>query len=116
MIKCYNPNFEGTHVVRVTFMQYNYVGHVAFRIGGNCKGVDLLNADFLDDDTQEVINSYEENDCKFSFDEEYEIFTATLVNNNGDTLEVDGHGEEFKDMIVGIEFSNLYPKKEIRKK
>ena len=42
MIDFYDPNFQGIHVIRVTFMQWNYVGHVSFRIGGNCKGAEVL--------------------------------------------------------------------------
>ena len=34
MISSYDPNFHGVHVIRVTFMQWDYIGHVAFEIAG----------------------------------------------------------------------------------
>lgn len=107
MIKDYDPNFRGVHVVRVTFMQWDYVGHVAYAIGGNCRGSDLLSGDFLETDIQEDIDRYPENDCDFTFHEAGEFYSATLRNSKGDTLEVDGDENEFKAMVVSIEFSEL---------
>lgn len=109
MIGNYDPNFHGTHIVRVTLMQWDYVGHIALKIGGNCKGASLLEADFLDCNTQEDIENYAENDCGFVFDEDVGIFTAELKNKNGDMLEVEGDSEEIKDMIVSVEISELIP-------
>jgi len=66
MLKYYDPNFRGVHVVRTTFMAWDYVGHVAWPIGGNCRGAAMLDTDFLECDTQEDIDRYVENDCQFS--------------------------------------------------
>lgn len=107
MINYYDPNFRGIHVIRVTFMQWGYVGHVAFKIGGNCKGADLLEFTFLECDNQEDIDLYTENDCGFSFDEENEVYTAVLKNADGDELEVEGDTEDFKDMVGGIEIAEV---------
>lgn len=107
MINFYDPNFCGTHIVRVTFMQWNYVGHVAFAVGGNCKGAALLDADFLGNHNQDDIARYDENDCRISFDENEEIFTAAFRNKDGDILEVEGDAEEFRDMIVSVEIAAL---------
>lgn len=109
MIQEYSPNFHGTHTVRVTFMQWEYVGHVAFRIGGNCMGADLLTCDFLDEDTQECINNYVENDCHFTYNEDEELYHALLKNAEGDELSIEGDGDELRKMIVSIEFSMLEP-------
>jgi hypothetical protein len=70
MISSYDPNFRGVHTIRVTFMQWDYTGHVSFEIGGNCKGAELLDFTFLECDNQEDIDRYSENDCQFSYDEE----------------------------------------------
>ena len=80
MISSYDPNFHGVHTIRVTFMQWDYIGHVAFEIGGNCKGAELMDFTFLECDNQEDIDRYSENDCQFSYDEENEIYTAVLKN------------------------------------
>lgn len=79
------------------------IGHVAFKIGGNCKGAELMDFTFLECDNQEDIDCYSENDCQFSFDEENEVYTAVLKNADGDTLEVEGNEDDFKAMAVGIE-------------
>lgn len=105
MINYYDPNFQGVHVIRVTFMQWDYIGHVAFEIGGNCKGAELMDFTFLECDNQEDIDCYSENDCQFSFDEENEVYTAVLKNADGDTLEVEGNEDDFKAMAVGIEIA-----------
>lgn len=109
MIDFYNPDFEGTHVIRVTLMQWEYVGHIAFKIGGNCKGASLLYYSFLDCNTQEDIARYTENDCHFSFNEEYEIYRVILKNANEDELLVEGDVKEISDMIVGIEIVEVIP-------
>ena len=88
MISSYDPNFHGVHTIRVTFMQWDYTGHVSFEIGGNCKGAELLDFTFLECDNQEDIDRYSENDCQFSYDEE----------NEGDEC-------DFKGMAVAIEIA-----------
>jgi hypothetical protein len=80
----YSPGESGTHTVRVTFQSGRYLGHVAFEIGGNCKGLEILNEiNFLECDNQEDINRYVENDCRFTFDEETECFTLELNDEDG---------------------------------
>lgn len=105
MINYYDPNFQGVHVIRVTFMQWDYIGHVAFEVGGNCKGAELMDFTFLECDNQEDIDRYSENDCQFSYDEENEVYTAVLKNADGDTLEVEGDECDFKAMAVAIEIA-----------
>lgn len=105
MISSYDPNFHGVHTIRVTFMQWDYTGHVSFGIGGNYKGAELLDFTFLECDNQEDIDRYSENDCQFSYDEENEVYTAVLKNADGDTLEVEGDECDFKGMAVAIEIA-----------
>lgn len=105
MINYYDPNFQGVHVIRVTVMQWDYIGHVAFEIGGNCKGAELMDFTFLECDNQEDIDRYSENDCQFSYDEENEVYTAVLKNADGGTLEVEGDEYDFKAMAVAIEIA-----------
>lgn len=108
MIKNYDPNFEETiHTVRITLMQRNYVGHISRMIKSNGKGAFLLTADFFDFDAQEDIDRYVENDCEFSYDENYDVYRAVLTNPNGEVLEVEGNAYEMKDMVVSIEFIDV---------
>lgn len=108
-LKCYDPNFQGTHIVQATFMQWDYVGHVAYEMSGNSKGENQLHADFLDLDTQDEIDQYVINDCDFTAhcDEDEYFFSATLRNAEGDELRVEGDAEDFKRMIIKIEFIGL---------
>lgn len=45
-----------------------------------------------------------ENDCEFGYDEDYEIFTAVLLNDKGETLEIEADESEMQDMVVAVEF------------
>ncbi len=100
-MKNYNPNIcKGIHTVRITIQQWGYLGHITQQIHGNCKGRDILDFDFFDFDCEDVDC---ENDCSLRFDEEYECFHATLRDEGGNTLEVEGNGQEFNQMIVAVE-------------
>lgn len=97
----YDPNFEGVHKVRITLQQWEYKGHIVYEVGGNCKGLSILNtADF---ETDSYTNSRAENDCNLSFDEDYETFSLELKDDEGDILEIRADGKEMNDMIVSIE-------------
>jgi len=114
MLTNYDPNMarSAVHTVRVTFMMWGYAGHIAYEIGGNCRGADLLDCNFLESDNADDIGRYVENDCNFAFHEDEEQLTATLTAPDGNTLDVEGDEEEFKDTIVSIEISAVRPEKE----
>lgn len=106
MITSYPVDSEfNAHTIRVTFMAGRYAGHIAFNIGGNCRGAALLNTDFLDEDTQDDIDRYVENDCSFQFHDDggEGYFTAVLADAKKNLLIVKGTSEELKDMIVRME-------------
>lgn len=105
MLQNYDPNFTGIHVVRFTFMAWEYVGHVAFPVGGNCHGADILEPTFLETDNQEDIDHYTENDCQFSYHEDADSFSAMLLREDGDILEFSGSPEEFKEILVAAEIT-----------
>jgi hypothetical protein len=108
MLEKYDPNVEGTHIIRVTFMQWDYVGHISYKMGGNCRGMDLLDGAFLECDNQEDIDRYVENDCAYAYDEDANMFSAILHNAVGDELEVESD-TDFGEMVVAIEISELIP-------
>lgn len=108
MLKQYNPSEKNVHTIRVKFMEQGYTGHIAFEVSGNCCGADLLNADFLECDTQEDIEQYTENDCAFSVDE-LGWFSATLKDENGKTLDLSGEDATMRSMIVSIQIVDVRP-------
>lgn len=101
-IRNYDPNIRyGIHTVRITIQQWGYVGHITKKVGGNCKGIDVMDFDFEYDDLDL------ENDCSLQFDEGADYLTATLRDEAGNTLLVDGSARDFNRMIVAVEIIDL---------
>lgn len=105
-MKKYAPERLGeyVHTIRVTLMQDDYTGHIAYEVGGNCKGGDLL-------DPNGVLEGdylFTENDCRFRcVDEEMPYFEAMLHNAAGDALMVEGDENDMLDMIVSMEIADV---------
>ena len=106
MIKSYDPNIQGTHRIRVTFMQWDYVGHISYEIGGNCHGMSLFDG-FLDGMGNEEIAGLSENDCQLSYCEEYEYFEMLMKNKSGNTMSGEYDKEELERMVVKIEIMKV---------
>ena len=106
MIKNYDPCMDyAVHTVRITLMWYDYTGHIAYNISGNCRGASLLETStFFECWSQDEINKFAENDCELRYDEDYEMFTAVLLNDKGETLEIEADESEMQDMVVAVEF------------
>lgn len=90
-----------THFIQVTFQDGEYTGHITYKMGGNCVGLDLLDFD-PDCIDQDDISHYTENDCKLRFDEEVGIFLIELSNAAGDTKELELDSQELSRIVVGI--------------
>lgn len=107
-MKNYDPNITwGVHTIEVTLQQWEYIGHLIFKNGGNCKGRDVL-----DFDLECLIGRKIENDCNFQYHEEEDYFSATLKDESGNVLEVEGEAEEFNNMIVKIEITDYVEEKQ----
>jgi len=109
MITTYDPNtYSGTHTVRITFMRYEYIGHIAFEVGGNCKGSEIISNgidffDYYDPETDKLV----ENDCQFTYNEDEDMFSLTLISpTTGDYLCGDFDLEDITNCIVSIEIAN----------
>lgn len=97
-------NFRNrVHTVRVTFQFLQYKGHVSYEIGGNCRGLNVMDVDFEcwgEDD----IKSLKENDCNLRFNKEYEVWEMELKDENGNISEIhDIEDRELSDYVVSIE-------------
>lgn len=104
MIKNYDPNIiRGTHKVTITLQKWDYIGHIYFKIGGNCKGLDILKCCDFENETFEDCP----NDCNLSYDENYDEFYAVLKNTKNEEIEVTGDEDEFNQMIVAIEITDF---------
>lgn len=105
----YEVNGRGTHTIRVTLQNEDFIGHFTRKIKGNVHGRDILNFDFECDDIEDVSS-----DCNLKYDEDYNSFSVTLKNHKGVELLLDGmYAEEMNDMIVGLEIIDFVPTKEI---
>ncbi len=98
-MKSYDPNIQyGIHTIEITLQLWEYVGHITRKIGGNCKGIDVLDFDFECEDGDCL-----DSDCNLKFNEEYNYFSATLKDSEGNTMEVEESVHDFNKMIVKVE-------------
>lgn len=94
---------ERIHTVRVTFQSEKYKGHIAFEIGGNCRGKDLLAWDAECED-QEGVEKYVENDCQFRVYDDVNTYFMVLKDDEGNELEIECYdSREVDENIVAIE-------------
>lgn len=102
----YDPNMQNEddnkQYVKATLMQWGYKGHIIQAIGGNCLGLDILNSIDFDTDT-EFDTPSTKNDCSLIYHEDEDFFTATLHDDEGNELYVEGDSAEMNQMIVAIE-------------
>lgn len=94
---------ERTHTVRVTFQSGKHKGHIAFEIGGNCRGKDLLEWDVECED-QESVEKYVENDCQFRIYDDEDTYFMVLKDDEGNELKIECcDSSEVDEIIVAIE-------------
>lgn len=117
MIGDYNPNSYGTHTVQVTIQKWDYRGHIAVKIGGNCKGLELLRD--IDETIWEAALDHSSSiisDCGFEViengygDEDF-WYKAVLKNECGDTLLDEGDQNDFENAIVEVAIIAYEPEK-----
>ncbi len=107
-MKNYDPNVDwGTHIVEVTIQMWEYLGHLKFKIRGNCKGLSVMK-DVEDLGTNEDIIW---NDCAFKINEDEEWFSCKLKDADGNILEHADSLDCLSDMIVKIEILALQEEK-----
>ena len=100
-----SDNFrDRVHTVRVTFQYQEYKGHIAYEMGGNCRGLNILTTlDFYSMSSDEI-DMLVENDCNFKLDCEYEVFQMILKDKEGNTCEFDDLSDtDIENYVVAIE-------------
>lgn len=108
-----SDNFRSrVHTVRVTFQYQEYKGHIAYEIGGNCRGLNVMDLDFDCWDMDDIAR-LKENDCCFRWDDEYKIWKLVLKDDSGNKCEMHDIDEyEIGDYVVAIEIIDCRLKKE----
>ena len=100
-MKNYDPNNRfGKHLVELTFQQWEYKLTVEITVGGNCKGLSIIQyavERFLDSQYREV-------------GDDAEYITLIMTSDSGDQLETMldvNDDEELKDMLVSARILNF---------
>lgn len=123
MIEKYSPEgYENYHTVQITFNKDGYIGHIAFHIGGNCLGSEILETglNFLDDCDEDNISNLVKNDCKFKIhlddsDDGWEPWFSIELSNpkyvwGEDVLIYDDiEPGDLKNLIVCVEITECIP-------
>lgn len=88
-MKNYDPNARfGTHIVELTFQQWDHKLTVEVPVGGNCKGMSIIEA--------AIYNFHEK-----LYDEQGEYPFIIMFDEEGNELETGFEDEEeLKDMLV----------------
>ena len=98
----------GVHTCRITLMEREFVGHVIFKIGGNCRGKDILEAalEYLEDPSKF------ESDCQLRYDEE--TYEYSFVLSDGEkNLEYECIDySDLYDMMVAVEIIDYEEEKD----
>lgn len=99
-----SDNFRNrVHTIRVTFQWQEYKGHIAYEVGGNCRGLNVMDVDFDCMDMSDIEN-LKENDCNFGWNENYELWFLSLKDDDGNTCDIDCvEPDEINDYVVAVE-------------
>lgn len=107
MITQYNPNIqEATHILRMTLLWHDYVGHISFAIDGNCKGASVLH-EALDFFYEDYMDSVTDNDCQFDYDDVNDVYLLTLQNASGKTKCLCFDASEIATLLVKVEIESV---------
>lgn len=98
-LKNYDPNLTwAKHTMKISFMMWDYKGHVTYEMGGNARGISLLAVDPLD----LYETTFDENPVNFrNLGEAW--FAMDLTNEKGDITRVEDDFKSLGDYIVAVE-------------
>lgn len=98
-----SDNFRNrTHTIRVKFQFQQYVGFITYEMGGNCRGLNVMDLDFDCWDIDDIKN-LKENTCSLNWNEEYESWGLVLKDDEGNECSMDLEPNEINDYVVAIE-------------
>lgn len=106
-LKNYDPNLTwAKHTMKISFMIWDFKGHVTYEMGGNARGLSLLAID--PNDLYET--AFDENPVNFRNSGE-DWFAMELTNGNGDITEVEDYFDSLGAYIVAVEIIAHEPEK-----
>jgi hypothetical protein len=90
------------HTVRITLQVREYKGHIAYKVGGNCRGLEVM--EWLPECVeQDDIDKYVENDCEFKLIEDGALFSMKLKDDDGGFCTVEADDDELMECVVAVE-------------
>lgn len=93
----------GTHTIQVTFQYKQYIGTLTYRVGGNCKGLDLLSGNPLDAFGPDDFSALQTENMKLRYDEYADVFMVIFNPNSPNSLEMELEPREVEQLIVKVE-------------
>lgn len=111
----YSPSNSTDDVVKVTFNRNGFVGHIAFEIGGNCAGLDVLGnvEDFIETCDPEEIDNLVLNDCEFALVDDYRFHIVLTNEDTGCSIVLPEVSESvLRDFVVATEIIECRPREE----
>lgn len=104
----------GTHLVRITLMYGQTVGHVTVQTNGNIKGLDVINTAI---DNLQSMEGIVRNDCNFQYDEKTDAYIIQLRMRSVEptpakTFTTILEWRDIEDMIVCVEIVDFQPQNE----
>ena len=110
-MKNYDPNiYMGIHTLRITIMNFDFVGHIEKEVGGNCRGKSMIESGLDIFEEFEGETKFMRSDCELTALPN-EMLRAVLTNEKGEQLIITEHYSEFEDMIVGVEIIDYKDRK-----
>lgn len=88
----------GTHTLRVTLQYGKYKGNIAYEVGGNISGLDVLK---IDADDLAWVQDFKENTCEFNTEDDG--FSVILSDDEGNQLLIDEEYDELERYVVSVE-------------
>lgn len=94
----------GTHTIKVSFQTKNYKGYTTYQVGGNMKGLNLLN---IDADSL-YHHNYKDNQAELK-DLGDDWFSMSLVASDGDSILIEEEWDYIENYIVSVEIIDFEP-------
>ncbi|BDR73656.1 hypothetical protein K144316041_23640 [Clostridium tetani] len=101
------------HTIRITFQYQEFKGHIVYEMGGNCRGLNVMDVDFDCMDTDDI-NNLKENDCSFNWNDEYQVYELILKDKEDNICEMfEIEENEISDYVVAVEIVDCRLSKEM---
>lgn len=111
-IEKYSPAEYNIHALRITFNKDGYTGHIALKVGGNCKGIAVIEValSFINDCDTSDIKHLKENDCEFSMYDDEEPYFKMVLKGKDEEMTICGlDSSEVEKMVVAVEIVDCEP-------